>query len=138
MDCCIPLIKHHNAPFWGSVKCRYRALDQPFISIKHMSNIRTPNYNLQAKSETSRRTAERNRYPKADHIENTAFFGRESATPRCRKAMCILGPNNPSALSGKWCFPHPALCTHLFPNFLFLLSIVQRFLPFHSRNPYLP
>lgn len=119
MDCCIPLIKHHNAPFWGSVKCRYRALDQPFISIKHMSNIHTPNYNLQAKSETSRRTAERNRYPKAHHGENTAFSGRESTTPRCHKTKRILGPNNPSSLQNQWemMLPSPYFVQASFPKF---------------------
>lgn len=117
MDCCIPLIKHYNAPFWGSLKCRYRALDQPsFLSSTcqtsvHQITIYRPNL----------RPAEgqQNVIDIQKHIENTAFSGRESATPRCHKAMCILGPKNPSALWNQWemMLPSPCFVQASFPKF---------------------
>lgn len=54
MDCCIPLINHHNAPFWESVQYRYIvATGQPFILFKYTSKIHIPNYCVHIRPETS-------------------------------------------------------------------------------------
>lgn len=97
MGSCIPLINHHNAPFWESVKYRYIALGPPFILIKFMSKIHISNQYLHTRPEISNK---QNIVSIQEcTMQKIQPFGRGSPRPRCCVRNDTEGPSNPSLCS---------------------------------------